>query len=270
MRIGLVGPEVPGHLNPLTTLGAELARRGHDVVFFGTSLAADHCRAAGLPFMRLGADDPRVERLGREFRVLGGRTGTRGMVQTGRIFGLTSRILLEHLPAACRQERVDGFVIDQVSAAGAEVAERRSLPYVVACCALAMHWDPFVPPPALLWRYRTGVVGRLRNRAARRLVPLLYGRLVARGAGVHPLRLVLDERRGLAQIAQQPAFFELPHVRYPAHLHYTGPWHQPERDDAIPFPWERLDDRPLLYASMGTLHSATVVDGRIGTGRYAI
>ena len=39
----------------------------------------------------------------------------------------------------------------------------------------------------------------------------------------------------------------------PARLHYTGPFVHSEQRPAIEFPWERLDGRPLIYASMGTL-----------------
>ena len=41
----------------------------------------------------------------------------------------------------------------------------------------------------------------------------------------------------------------------PDHFHYTGPWHAPERDEGIEFPWEKLDGRPLVYASLGTLQN---------------
>jgi MGT family glycosyltransferase len=59
----------------------------------------------------------------------------------------------------------------------------------------------------------------------------------------------------LIQVAQQPAFFDFPRERLPDHFHFTGPWHEPDRDAAIPFPWERLDGRPLVYASLGTLQN---------------
>ena len=44
------------------------------------------------------------------------------------------------------------------------------------------------------------------------------------------------------------------------HFHYVGRLampcgREPLLRDAIPFPWERLDGRPLLYASLGTLQN---------------
>ena len=40
------------------------------------------------------------------------------------------------------------------------------------------------------------------------------------------------------------------------HFHYTGPFHRVGSErDTVEFPWDRLDGRPLIYASMGTLQN---------------
>ena len=52
-------------------------------------------------------------------------------------------------------------------------------------------------------------------------------------------------RSGLAQIAQQPAFFDYPRERLPDNFHYTGPWHALESGDKMEFPWEKLDGPPI-------------------------
>jgi zeaxanthin glucosyltransferase len=65
----------------------------------------------------------------------------------------------------------------------------------------------------------------------------------------------VPEGAGLAQIAQQPAFFDYPRERLPDTFHYTGPWHAIEFSDRLEFPWEKLDSRQLIYASMGTLQN---------------
>jgi UDP:flavonoid glycosyltransferase YjiC (YdhE family) len=119
-----------------------------------------------------------------------------------------------------------------------------------------MIYDPHVPPPALPWGYRRDAWGYLRNQAAKCLLVPVYEWLAdARRLGVKPLTLVFDSSRGLAQIAQQPAFFDFPNASLPDHFHYTAPWHEAARDDDLDFPWDRLDDRPLVYASMGTLQN---------------
>lgn len=55
----------------------------------------------------------------------------------------------------------------------------------------------------------------------------------------------------VAEIAQAPAAFRLPGA--PAGIHYTGPWCDGEGRQSVEFPWHRLDGRPIVYASLGTL-----------------
>ena len=45
--IGTICPNIPGHLNPLTTLCSELQRRGHRVIFYQLPLAAEKIRSCG-------------------------------------------------------------------------------------------------------------------------------------------------------------------------------------------------------------------------------
>ena len=45
MKLGFICPNLPGHLNPLTTLARRLQARNHEVVFLYSS------GAAGLPFI---------------------------------------------------------------------------------------------------------------------------------------------------------------------------------------------------------------------------
>ncbi|PQO37008.1 glycosyl transferase family 1 [Blastopirellula marina] len=258
MKIGLHCPEVPGHLNPMTTLGCELQRRGHEVTFLGCQMAESIVQRSGLPFYALGPDDLLNDRLEQTFRDLGKTSGIQGMMTTGKIFGIQSKIVRQYIGQAFDEFPCDGLVIDQVSPAAALEAESAAIPYTVACNALAVYWDPFMPPPPLPWDYRTDLYGRVRNEVAKHLVLWAYRLLAAeKKVGVDPLKLIRGNDQALLHLAQQPAFFEYPRTKYPERLHYTGPWHRSERDDTtIEFPWDWLDGRPLIYASMGTLQNA--------------
>ncbi len=257
MRIGLHCPEVPGHLNPLTTLGCELQRRGHEVTFLGCPMAENIVQRSGLPFLSLGSDDELSQQLDEGFQALGKMSGIQAMIQTGRLFGVQSKIVRTYLPAVLEAEQFDGLVIDQVAPAAAMEAEQRSIPYAVACNALSVYWDPLMPPPPLAWDFRDDLYGRLRNGVAKHLVLSAYRLFAAeKTVGVDPLKLIREDDKALVHLAQQPAFFEYPRTRYPERLHYTGPWHHAARDDtSIDFPWDWLDSRPLIYASMGTLQN---------------
>ena len=54
MHIGLICPEATGHLNPQTTLGLELARRGHRVTVIGGEQSRIHADRRGLDYASLG------------------------------------------------------------------------------------------------------------------------------------------------------------------------------------------------------------------------
>ena len=64
-----------------------------------------------------------------------------------------------------------------------------------------------------------------------------------------------DSYSRLAQISQQPREFDFPRRLLPSCFHYVGPLRSPERHK-VDFPWERLDGRPLIYSSLGTLQNA--------------
>src|SRR3954469_21483291 len=55
-RIAIAVPAIAGHLNPATTLGRELLRRGHHVTVFAFADGEDRVRAAGLEFGAVATD----------------------------------------------------------------------------------------------------------------------------------------------------------------------------------------------------------------------
>ena len=60
------------------------------------------------------------------------------------------------------------------------------------------------------------------------------------------------------QISQQPDGFEFPRRGLPKHIRFVGPLQRSVGTQPVPFPWERLDGRPLIYASLGTLQNRIV------------
>lgn len=254
MHIGFVSPEMTGHLNPSLALGREIARRGHRVSVFTGPKVRPKVERAGLGFVPIGEAEAAETEAG--VARLGELSGLRATLHTIRMLRSAALTLERELPGAIRKSGVEGLVVDQVCPAGAVVADQIRMPYCVACNALACYADPSVPVPTLLWRYRPGGLVKLRNRLATAAILPAFNRLAGVGRGdTSPMMLFLEFERGLAHVAQQPAFFDFPRERLPEQLHYTGPWHEPARDDDVPFPWHRLDGRPLVYASLGTLQN---------------
>jgi MGT family glycosyltransferase len=68
-------------------------------------------------------------------------------------------------------------------------------------------------------------------------------------------------RNGMPSEAQAPAAmisqaileFEYPRANWPQNLHFVGPLTDASLRSHAPFPWERLDGRPLIYASLGSV-----------------
>ncbi|HXP06894.1 MAG TPA: hypothetical protein VN828_00290 [Acidobacteriaceae bacterium] len=60
-------------------------------------------------------------------------------------------------------------------------------------------------------------------------------------------------RQAAAIVSQTPKEFDLPGIPWPPQFHYAGPFFDDAGREPIPFRWEKLDGRPLIYASLGTL-----------------
>lgn len=261
MHIALVCPELTGHLNPMTALGRELAWRGHRVSVVAAPVARPWADRAELGFLPIAVREHESGEAAADRDTLGRLTGFAALRFTGKLLGKSTAAGLRDLPAAFDGAGIDAVVADQVSPAGSAVAEATGRPFAVACNALAMNQESRVPPGMLGWTYRPGLLGRARNAAGNLLLtaaarPILtridrYRR--ANGLPRHTGGLISDS--GLAHVAQQPAFFDFPRCHLPDHFHYTAPWHESNRDKQVDFPWDRLDGRPLVYASLGTLQN---------------
>lgn len=260
MRIALICPEPAGHLNPMATLGRELSRRGHRVSLVGFPQVKPKADTCGFELLPVGVREHEFRELLAGLRKSARLKGLGALRLTGRLLRDHAAIILRDGPEQLREAGVEAVVVDQVSLAGAALAEALRLPFVMACNSLAMHQESRVPPSMLGWRYRPGFFGRLRNRFGNPVIELAAWpvlRAISEFRRRHGLpRFRFDDTRelGLAQIAQQPAFFDYPRAELPTHFHYTGPWNEPTRDsESAPFPWEKLDGRPLVYASLGTI-----------------
>ncbi|HEY5744253.1 MAG TPA: glycosyltransferase [Terrimicrobiaceae bacterium] len=260
-HLGLICPELSGHLNPMTTLGRELKRRGHRVSLIGRPDARAKTESAGLEFLAIGERNFPIGSIARSTAELGRLGGLRAIRFTAEMLSRAAVTVLEEAPSAIAAAHIDALVVDQVTPAGNTVAEVRQLPFVTVCNALALNTDPALPPAVTPWRYRTGRVWRARNAlgdtilrwAAKPIIREINARRLRHHLPLLPAGI--PGGAGLAQIAQQPAFFDYPRERLPDNFHYTGPWHAIDSGDKLDFPWEKLDGRPLIYASMGTLQN---------------
>lgn len=260
-RIGLICPEMSGHLNPTCALGRELRLRGHEVTFFGLSDAEEHVQNAGLAFHPIGEPEFPRGTWRTTYAELGRLQGLKALQSTIKLYKQSTRVFMRDLPDALRTQDMDGMVIDQTSLAGAAVADYLDLPFVSLACALMMNSEPGVPPMVSPWMYRDHWTARLRNRVgdylfqqATRTIPRLIN-TYRKQWNLPQYKTRDDIFSRLAQIAQAPREFDFPRQALPDVFHYTGPLHTPESRADVPFPYEKLNGQPLLYASLGTLQN---------------
>ena len=260
-HIGLICPEYSGHLNPMRTLGRHLQRWGYRVSLIARPDAQPRAVAARLGYVAIGTTEFPRGSLARRQAELGRLTGLRAIRFTINELHQASSVILRDAPAAITAAGVDALLVDQAAPAGGTVADKLGLPYVTVCNALALDRDSLVPPPLTAWHYRPTAMGRVRNRLGYALMERLARPVVAQIAtqrvrwGLPPLRTSQDLVSPLAEIAQQPAAFDFPRGSVPPVFHHTGPFHDATSGDAVPFPFERLSQQPLVYASLGTLQN---------------
>jgi zeaxanthin glucosyltransferase len=175
----------------------------------------------------------------------------------------SARMVLREGPEAVRKAKVDALLVDQAEFAGS-VADYLGLPRISIALIPPMVQDDRFPPFWFGWAAGQDRLSRLRNRLgivllSRIAAPIFREVNQQRSAwGLKPFRRPEEALSPLAQITQLPEALEFEvDGKKPAGLHYTGPFVHPQQRPAVEFPWERLDGRPLIYASLGTLQNGS-------------
>jgi zeaxanthin glucosyltransferase len=260
-HFGLICPASTGHLNTMLPLGKELQKRGHRVTFIGALDAKPKILATGLEFRAIGEAEFPSGMLAQSLTKLGKLSGIAAMKYTISLFKESAVVMLRDAPKIIKEAGVEALLIDQVSPGGAAVAESLDIPFITVCSAVVINRDASVPPHFTNWRYNSAWWARLRNQAGYELLK----------SSAKPITQVIAEYRRewnlpipsgstdrfsqLAQISQQPAELEFPRQHLPQWFHFTGPYHSPVGRDAVDFPYEKLTEQPLIYASLGTIQN---------------
>jgi len=260
MHLGFLPPFSPGHLYPTLTLARELQRRGHGAVFFVDPAMEAEVADIGVEVCALSKELLPAGRTSQWHRDLAGLTGTEATCFTMRMLAEFSRDIIADGERILLESHVDALVLDALWHNLDIVATHLGIPYVHINCALHGDMTGVTPFFSYDWPYESGPRAFDRNVHGLRQLDLCFAPmrdcLQDYAEKVHlPIDLRSPDalHSKLAQITQTPRDFDFPGDHWPAHFHYTGPWHDPASRPAIDFPWERLTGEPLIYASMGTL-----------------
>jgi UDP:flavonoid glycosyltransferase YjiC (YdhE family) len=232
------------------------------VVIYGIADCEAPVRAAGVEFYRIGAEDYPTGTLRALDERLGQLKGLATFKFTVERVKNTARMILRDGPDAVRKTRVEALLVDEADMGG-NVAEYLGLPFVSIAMFPPLVQDDRIPPFCFGWAAGQDAMSRLRNELGFRLLSKVAAPIFKvvndqrRAWGLPPLKRSTDALSKLAQIAQLPVALEFDVPGRPAVLHYTGPFVDPSQRPAVDFPWDQLDGRPLVYASLGTLQNGS-------------
>ncbi len=261
MKIGFLCLPVAGHINPMTALARRLRSRGNEVVIFGVPDAEASARAADLTFVPYGEDESPPGSVARTYAPVAQMVGLDVLKYT--IEKTSPAILksaLRHLPDKLAETGVEGMVIDTVHFFSQLVPMSMGIPFVQAWLILPSHPSGAAPSAFASWPHETTPEALARNAEGMKQ----FGEFVApmvplAQAYADEVGLEIDwadpaaTKSKLAVIAQTPEVFDYPGIPWPAGFHYAGPFHEDAGREPVPFAWEKLDGRPLIYASLGTM-----------------
>jgi zeaxanthin glucosyltransferase len=244
----------------MLAIGTELRKRGHRVVVLTVADFCDHARAHGLEIGLVGSSDFPAGSMPAWQKELQKRDSAAAVKLTVDLLAESARVVLRDSPELVRSLGIDSLIVDQVEYAGSTLAESLALPYVTVANAFPLNREPRVPTIYSSWRPTSAWFGRLRDRLVYALHERIYrfakvGRFINRQRGHRGLRPYCRESEyysPLAQLSQCPEAFDYPRHALPRVWHAVGPLRSGV-DVSPPFPFERLDGRPLVYASLGSM-----------------
>jgi zeaxanthin glucosyltransferase len=282
-QIGFLSLSAAGHMNPMTTLGRSLAGRGHSVTFFCVPDLEDKVIRNGLRAITFAHRTYPIGSLKTITEKIGKLLGSEGLVYFIERMLTFAEASFEELPKLIQKQNLDMLVIDQLYPGGSTIAEHLGLPFLSVANAAHTNREDGVPPPSLLWPYDPSEAGIARNLKGwagitQVFTPLLQRINTQRTAwNLSPYQDYLEDSFSpQLQLTQMPLGFDFPRQQAPATLHYVGPLTDPAHPSDVPFPWEWLDARPLIYASMGTLQNGipeifkAIIDACAGLNLQAV
>jgi zeaxanthin glucosyltransferase len=264
MKIGFISMPLTGHINPMIALARKLQSRGHEIVFSGIPDVGPYAHSAGISFVAYCDEELPMGSSGgilAPAAKLHGTEATRWTIEgAGRaMFQLAS----QHLPRVIAETGVEALVLDTIHMYLEVVPMSLGIPYAHVWAILNIDFSGTTLPSVLPGRYDDTAEARTRNveelktsdNAFFHIVQVL-GEEYAEHAGLkldwsNPPATV--SRHAAAVVSQTPREFDLPGIPWPPEFHYAGPFCDDDGREPVPFAWEKLDARPLVYASLGTL-----------------
>jgi zeaxanthin glucosyltransferase len=255
-HFGVLSYKGTGHLNPLIALSRQLAVRGNRVTFFQKPELEARVRQYGLEFCPIDtASSLRGHVQTESQRALSGVAALRHSIR--RIVG-DMEMSLREAPHALAQAGINALIIDEIVLSGPTLAQMLHLPYFVVSTSVPHSFGWSAPYWLSGCNYPISYFSRLQNAllqvSAHRVRGPVRWKLddYRRQIGLGPVREIQKVFPELAHITQLPQCLDFPRSNLPGNFYYTGPFVDEAARPRVEFPWNRLDGRSLIYASLGT------------------
>ncbi len=264
-RLAMLTPPETGHLNPSLGVADALQRRGHEVIFYQLADRVARIEAAGFDCRILCPAEYPIGSIEKEHAELGRRSGWRATWYTAKLGERRLRLICRDILDLIREDQVEGIIADEVMAVGRAVGEVLQVPTITLSNALPLRMTQELPPPIAAWPYRSDSWGHFRNQLGKWILDrssrysLRDVRRFQQKHGCSKLQTLNDLASPLAHVCQIPRSFDFPVQDCKAELEgryvYAGPFRDVMQTESSDFPFDRLDERPLIYVSFGTLQN---------------
>jgi zeaxanthin glucosyltransferase len=247
-----------GHLNAMIALGLGLRERGHQVTFFEKPKIERRIREAGLGFYAIGRRES-------PFKGRGPGPLTGGVLAELRTLRFNIHRIKHDLESyfaetepALRETGVDALIVNEIAVTGPTLAELLGLPYFIVSTSVPHNFGWNAYPVLSGYSYRRSWVSSFASAVLDVSAVRMHGpvRSVVNRyravRGLRPVSGINPAYRPLAQVTQLPECLDLPRRNLPECFHYAGPFAREGTRLKAEFPWDRLDGRPVIYASLGT------------------
>jgi zeaxanthin glucosyltransferase len=261
MRIGFVSMPFMGHVNPMIALARKMQSSGHEITFIGVPDVGPSVRAAGLNFVSYCDEEFPIGSMAADQAPVSKIHGLEASLWFMRnLSGPYFKAASAHLPAALVESEIEALVLDMSHRFLELVPLSLGMPYVQVWNIQPIDGSGTTPPCLSSRPYEDNPEARAQNLEDVKLIGSYFQQLRV-GAVDYAARCGLHidwtdpaaTASKLAIVAQVPKEFDFPGIPWPPQFHYAGPFFDDTARAPVPFPWEKLDSRPLVYASLGTL-----------------
>lgn len=261
-HFGVICSPVPGHLNPMCTIGRELLARGHRVTVFNIMDTKEKILSEGLEFCRIGEEEFSEGAWERRWHPLAKGVGAKVLFQTIILHTLISKVMCRDITSKAKELGIDVLLIDQVQFQGRAIAEALGIPFANVACAIPLNRDEkeVSPPPFAHWGDQT-TGEKILNKISWKIFDVLSWPVLFEGtkmAADRGLSIYHSPEKSYSPVLQLLPF--APSFNFTSNFkgkgwEFTGPFidsNRPKTD----FPFERLDpNKKIIYASFGTLQN---------------